>query len=137
MTEQYRDAYATDDRGAGWLFFSGTVLGIAGIMRIIDGLWAFGYEGELPARLQDGVIGSNLTTYGWLWVLVGIVLLASSVLLLTRNQLGRWVGLIAAAVAAISATAWMPYYPIWSMTYILMAMLVLYGLGRWGGKHPA
>ena len=37
-------------RGFGWLFFSGTVLGLAGLMRIVDSIWAFRYNGALPGQ---------------------------------------------------------------------------------------
>jgi hypothetical protein len=31
---------------------------------------------------------------------------------------GRWAGILAAAIAAISAIWWMPYYPVWAFTYM-------------------
>ena len=104
---------ATETRGAGWLFFAGTVLGIAGIMRLVDAIWAFRYNGVLPDNLKDGVLGDNLTTYGWIWLLVGFILIVSSFLILSGSQIARWVGYIASALAAISAMTWMQYYPIW------------------------
>src|SRR4051812_39205862 len=80
------------DEGVGWLLFAGTVLGLAGAMRIIDAFWAFSYHGAIPAGLQDGLLGSNLDNYGWLWLAVGIVLLASSFMVLIGSQFARWVG---------------------------------------------
>lgn len=32
---------------SGWLTFSAVVLVLAGIMRVIDAIWAFGYHGAL------------------------------------------------------------------------------------------
>ncbi len=128
------EIYQEDEKGFGWLFFSGTVLGLAGIMRIIDSIWAFTYKGALPENLKNGVLGDNLKNYAWLWLAVGVVLLASSFLVITRSQFARWVGIIAAAIAGISAITWMPYYPIWSLTYIGLAVLVFYGLSVYGGR---
>jgi hypothetical protein len=119
----------------GWLFFAGTVLGLAGVMRILDAIWAFGYGGALPDQLQDGILGSNLTTYAWTWLIVGIILILSSILILSRHQLARWVGIIAAALGALSAMTWMPYYPIWSLVYVGGAVLVLYALIVHGGRQ--
>jgi len=34
----------------------------------------------------------------------------------------------------ISAIWWMPYYPIWSLTYIAIGALVIYALAAYGGK---
>jgi hypothetical protein len=126
-----------DEKGFGWLFFAGTVLGLAGLMRIVDAIWAFRYNGALPDNLQDGVLSDNLTTYGWVWLGVGILLIFSSFMLLTRSQFARWIGFIAAAVLGLSAMTWMPYYPIWALTYVLIAVLVFYGLAAHGGRTPA
>jgi hypothetical protein len=131
------EVYPGDEPGSGWLFFAGTILGLAGIMRIFDSIWAFSYNGALPENLKDGVLGDNLTTYAWTWLIVGCVLIVSSVLLLTRSQFARWVGIIAAAIGGVSAMWWMPYYPIWSMVYVGLAVLVFYGLVAHGGREPA
>jgi uncharacterized Tic20 family protein len=128
------EIYRDDDKGFGWLFFSGSVLGLAGIMRIIDAIWAFSYKGAIPDNLKDGVLGDNIKTYAWVYLIVGVILLVSSFLVVTRNQFARWIGIIAAALAAISAITWMPYYPIWSLTYIALAVLVFYGLTAYGGR---
>jgi hypothetical protein len=128
--------FEDDQQDFGWLFFAGTVLGLAGLMRIVDALWAFGYKGSLPENLKDGVLGDNLKTYGWVWLGVGLLLIFSSFMLLARSQFARWIGLIAAAVMAISAMAWMPYYPVWAFTYVGIALLVLYGLAAHGGRVP-
>ena len=48
-------------KGAGWRFFAGTVLGIAGIMRFFDAIWAFRYNGALPDNLQDALFGGPWT----------------------------------------------------------------------------
>jgi hypothetical protein len=123
--------------GYGWLFFAGSVLGLAGLMRILDSVWAFRYKGDLPDRLQGGVLGDNLTTYAWLWLLVGVVLILSSFLILTRSQLARWVGFAAATIGGVSAVTWMPYYPVWSFTYIAIALLTFYALARYGSPNTA
>jgi len=35
---------------------------------------------------------------------------------------------------AVSAVAWMPYYPVWSLVYIVIAVLVFHALSRYGGR---
>ncbi|HEY3834847.1 MAG TPA: hypothetical protein VGO03_21340 [Acidimicrobiia bacterium] len=126
-------AYDTDE-GLGWLFFAATMLGIAGIMRIMDAIWAFHYHGALPDGLRDGTFGSDLKNYAWIWLGVGVVLIASSFLVMVRSQFARFVGFFAAAIAAITAVTWMPYYPIWALLYIGLAVLVFYALAAHGGR---
>ena len=96
-SELYRDELD----GSGWLFFAGTILGLAGFMRIIDSIWAFRYNGAIPDGLKDGVLGDNLNNYAWTWLIVGILLILSSFAVLTRSQFARWVGLFAAAIGGL------------------------------------
>ncbi len=134
MSARTTNVDAEADAGFGWLVFAGTILGLAGIMRIIDAIWAFRYNGALPENLQDGVLGSDLKNYGWTWLIVGIILVIASGLLLVRSQIARWVGYIAAAIGGISAVTWMPYYPIWSLMYVGLAVIVFYALIRYGAR---
>ena len=124
-----------EPRGEGWLFFAGSMLGLAGLMRIIDSIWAFAYNGALPNNLKDGLLGSNLNNYGWWWLIVGCVLILASFMVLTRSQFARWIGYFASTVAALSAMTWMPYYPIWALTYVGLAVLTFYALAKYGGRQ--
>ena len=123
------------EEGEGWRFFAGTVLGIAGIMRIFDAIWAFRYHGSVPDNLQNAIFGHSLKTYGWVYLIVGIVLIACSFGVMALSQLSRWIGIFAGAVMAISAVWWMPYYPVWSMTYVLIGVLLIYALAAHGRRH--
>jgi hypothetical protein len=121
-------------KGFGWLFFAGTILGIAGLMRFFDALWAFRYDGAIPDKLEGAVLGTSITTYAWVWLIVGIVLMVASFAVLRRSQLARWIGIIAGAMLIISAIWLIPYYPVWSFTYVLIGFLVIYALAAHGGR---
>ena len=123
-----------DRRGEGWLTFAAVVLGVAGIMRIFDAIWAFRYHGALPDNFEAAIFGHSLKTYGWIYLVVAAVLIVCAVLVLSGSQLARWVGVAAGAIIAISAVWWMPYYPIWLLTYIAIGALVIYALVVYGGN---
>ena len=112
--------------------FAAIALGVAGIMRIFDAIWAFRYHGVLPENLENAIFGHSLTTYGWVYLVVGIVLILCAFGVLARSQVSRWIGIFAGAVLSISAIWWMPYYPVWSLTYIGIGILVIYGLAAYG-----
>jgi hypothetical protein len=129
-------------RRSGWLTFSAVVLIIAGIMRVIDAIWAFGYHGSIPNGLRGALLGHSLTAYGWIWLIIGIILIAAGVLVLGPSnqpsaEISRWVGIVAASLAAISAIFVVPYYPVWSLIYIAIAIMVIYGLSARYGEQPA
>jgi len=134
MNMQFNENDRADEAGAGWLVFAGTVLGIAGIMRIFDAIWAFRYDGVVPDGLEGAVLGTSLTTYGWTFLIVGAVLIVASFGVLTRSQFARWIGITAGALLAITSFWWMPYYPVWSLAYVLTGFLVVYGLAAYGGR---
>lgn len=118
---------------SGWLTFSAVVLIIAGIMRVIDSIWAFGYHGALPDGLNGALLGHSLATYGWIWLVTGVILIIAGGLLFGPSdqpaaEVSRWVGIVAASLAAISAMFVVPYYPVWSLLYIVIAVMVIYGL---------
>jgi hypothetical protein len=123
------------DAGFGWVVFASIVLLVAGVMRIFDAIWAFRYNGALPQNLEDAIFGRSLNTYGWIYLIVAAILIAAGFLLLGGSQVGRWVGIFAGAIGAVSAIWWMPYYPVWSLAYIATGTLVIYALVAHGGPR--
>jgi hypothetical protein len=121
-----------EEQGTGWLTFSAVILVFAGMMKIFDSIWAFRAKGQL-ATLPNATLGSTVKNYGWFWLILGVLLIVAGFGVLKGSQSGRWFGIFAAAVAAIGTMAWMPFYPIWSLTYFIVAILVIYGLAAHGG----
>ena len=121
--------------GDGWVVFAAIVLGVAGIMRIFDAIWAFRYHGALPQQFEDAIFGHSLKTYGWVYLIVAIVLILCSIGVIARSQISRWIGIFAGAVLSISAIWWIPFYPVWSLVYIFVGIVVIYALGVYGGRE--
>jgi len=120
-------------RRSGWLTFSSVMLVLAGIMRVIDGIWAFGYHGAIPDGLQGALLGHSLSTYGWVWLVTGVILIAAGILVLGPSdrpsaEVSRWIGIIAAGLDAVAAIFVIPYYPVWALIDIAIAVMVIYGL---------
>ena len=124
-----------DNKGEGWMIFAAVALGVAGIMRIFDSIWAFRYHGAIPDDLQNALFGNSLNNYGWLWLIVGIILILCALGVMVRSQISRWIGIFAGAVAAISAIWWIPYYPVWSLVYIAIGIFVIYALAAYGSRE--
>ena len=59
------------ERGHGWIVFAAIVLGVAGVMRIFDAIWAFRYHGVVPQHLEDAILAPP-KTYGWVYLVVGV-----------------------------------------------------------------
>jgi hypothetical protein len=124
----------SEGRGVGMLAFSGILLVTMGIFRIFDGIWSISYHGSVPDNLQGGLFGTTLSTYGWVWVVIGILLILAGVGVFLRVQAARWFGVVAASVAAIAAVTWLPYYPVWALLYIYLAVIIIYALAVYGDR---
>jgi hypothetical protein len=128
-----------EERGAGWLTFSAIILVFAGIMRIFDSIWAFrakrGFDqlGVSSSDLPYATFGSSLKAYGVYFLIIGILLIAAGYGVLKKAQWARWFGIIAAAVSGIVAMSWMPYFDTWAFVYVVISILVIYGLSAYGG----
>jgi len=125
------------EQESGWLKFASIVLIFAGIMRVIDSIWAFRYKGALPENLDSGILGTNLKTYGVVYVVVGALLILTGIYVLMRRQFFRWVGVAAGIIGGLSGAVWLPYYPVWSLVYVGLAVLVVYALVTEGGREPS
>ena len=124
-----------NERGSGWTIFAGIALLVAGVMRIFDSIWAFRYHGVLPSNLEAAIFGHSLKTYGWVYLAVAIILILAGFGVMVQSQVSRWIGIFAAAILGISAIWWMPYYPIWSLTYIGICFFVIYALAAYGQRE--
>jgi hypothetical protein len=122
---------------SGWVVFAAIVIATAGVERIFVAIWAFRYDGAVPANLQGAIFGHSLTTYGWVWLAIAAVYFLGAWLVLDGSNAGRWFGIVVGAIGAVSAIWWMPYYPVWSLTYVVLGALVIYALAVHGGQREA
>jgi hypothetical protein len=120
-------------RGTGWIVFAGVVMIIAGANMFINGLWALNASKNVVAKFKDTLLfeDSNLDTWGWIYVIVGLVVLLAGICVFARMPWARWVGIIAASVQAIFAFFWIfsPYWPA-ALVIIAVDLLVIYALSN-------
>jgi hypothetical protein len=122
-------------RRANWLAFAAALLAVSGIFKIFDALWAFKYDDDVSAEVQTFIFERDLTSWGWVWLVVGIVLIAAGFAVVTGAEWARWVGIVAASLAAISFLPWIYYQPLWTILSVSLAMLVVYALVAYGGRQ--
>ena len=119
-------------RGFGWLAFAGYVLIIAGVFSMIDGIVALANASFFTANAH--YVFSDLRTWGWITLIVGIVETLAGFGIFTGSQVARWFGIIIASLSAIGQLMFAQAYPLWSLIIIAVDMLVIYGLAVYGGR---
>ena len=127
----YED-YADDDRGYGWVSFSGVLLLMLGTLNVIEGIAAIG-NAHFFATNTHFITGS-LKTWGWIVLCIGVLQLAVGLGVFVKNQFARWAGVVVLAANAIAQMLMIPAYPFWSLALFTLDILAIYGLVAYGRR---
>ena len=128
-------AYDEDsDRGYGWVMFAGVMLLLLGTVNFIEGIAAISNSHFFVANTH--FIAGSLNTWGWIVLIIGVIQWIVGMGVFVKNQLSRWVGVVALAANAIAQLLMMPAYPFWSLSIFALDILAIYGLLAYGKKIP-
>jgi hypothetical protein len=127
---EYR--YGDADSGEGWVLFAGTMLGLLGVLNLIDGIAAVSNSSFFVNDAK--FVLSGLNTWGWVIIVLGAVQVALSFGVYAKVKGLRWIGAGIAGLNAIAQLAIMPAYPFWSLALFTLDILVIYGLVAHGAK---
>ena len=119
--------------GAGWLMFAGIMVLIVAVLNIIYGIAAI--DGSKFFIEDEKFILSDLNTWGWIVLIIGVLQLFAGFSIWAGGEYGRWIGIITASVSAIGALLTIPGYPFWSLAIFAMDILIIYGLAAYGGQR--
>jgi hypothetical protein len=126
------EAEARRGRGTGWIVIAGVLMILAGGNMAINGLWALHASSQVEKTFGDTLLfsSSNLDVWGWIYLIVGAVVLIAGFMVFFRVAFGMWVGIIVAVVQAFFAFFWIfsPYWP-GALVIIALDLLVIYALG--------
>ena len=79
-------------------------------------------------------IVSELNTWGWILIVVGVVQGLTAVGVMFQTKGVRWVGVAIAALNAIAQMLFIAAYPLWSVGVFTLDILVIYGLVVHGAR---
>jgi hypothetical protein len=115
----------------GWTTFAGIMMIVGGGWWIISGLVAIVDEGFFVVT-EEYIFQFDATTWGWIHLLLGIVILLAGFYVFTAAVWARTVGVIVAVLWSLVAFAWMPWYPIWGIIFIAISVAVIWALTAHG-----
>jgi hypothetical protein len=126
-----------DSSWSGWIVFAGFVLLLVGAMDALPGLVAI-IKDEYVVATAKGLAIVDVTTWGWVTLLWGALLVLVGFGLLGGAGWARWLAIIGVGLNAIGQIAFMANYPqaypLWNILIVTLNILVLYALtARWQG----
>lgn len=119
----------------GGVTFAACVLTLVGAFEVVAGLTAI-VDDEFYVVVRDYAFDLDVTSWGWIHLVNGTVLLVFGIGLFARR---RWAGAGAVALAMLSGLVnfmAIPYYPVWSIVVIALCVWVIWSLTRPGAIHP-
>jgi amino acid transporter len=120
----------------GWVWFAGIMLITIGLMDVFQGLIAL-FNDTFAVAVEAGVLVVDLTTWGWIHVILGVVLILTGIGVLGGNMWARVVGVIVVIINLLAQLAVIGIYPWWAVIVIILDVLVIYALVVHGGEAAA
>ena len=126
-----RHAHRTPDDLYGGIVLAAMLLMLGGTLQLLQGIVALVDEGFYVLG-QEYMLELDLSTWGWVHVVWGAAVLALGAALLSGSGVARVLAVGFASVSILVNFAWLPYYPVWSLTVIAFNLFASWALvTRW------
>jgi hypothetical protein len=123
----------TTQEPSGWVIFAGVMMLLIGFLNFFYGLAAV-VNDDVVVVGGHGAIIADLTAWGWVTMILAVILVLTGGGLLTGAAWARWVGVFLVALNAIEQVWIFPAAPLWAFIVIILDVVILYYLtARWTG----
>ena len=139
-TSEARGYGAGDERASGWavgfVVFAAVMMMLAGGFQTIAGIAAI-FEDEFFVVGPNYVYDVDVTAWGWIHLILGVILFAAGAGVLSGATWARVVGITLASLSAFANFFFIPYYPFWSIVIIALDVAVIWALSVYGRREAA
>ncbi|HTY34605.1 DUF7144 family membrane protein [Mycobacterium sp.] len=111
-------------------FAAATVLWVAAVMTVFQGISALTHD-EVVLVWPDYLYEFNTTAWGWIHIVVGVLLAAVALGLFWTATWARIAAIVIAALSILSMFMWLPHSPIWSVVVIAFDLLAIWAVANW------
>ena len=119
---------------AGIGIFGGAGLLIVGLFQFLEGVSAAAKD-DVLVRTNDYVFQFDLTTWGWIHIVFGIIVAVVGGAILAGQGWAMVAGVVLAILSALMNFAWLPYYPFWAVVIIAFDVAVIWALSTMLGAR--
>jgi hypothetical protein len=115
------------EAAVGLTLFAATMMIMVGSFQAIQGIVALANDTFYVVG-QEWIFEFDVTAWGWIHLLMGILVATAGFFLLRGALWARIVGITAAGLSALVNFAWLPYYPVWSILIITLDVFIIWAL---------
>ena len=116
----------------GFILFAAIMMIMAGVFQALAGLVAI-FENEFYVPTRNYLFQFDATTWGWIHLLVGLLVAFAGWGLLSGRTWARVVGITVALVSATANFLFIPYYPFWALLLVALNIFVIWAVTAHGG----
>jgi hypothetical protein len=123
---------------AGWIGFAGIVMVILGAIAFFEGLIAL-LKDNYYVVTQSGFLVFDITAWGWIMLLWGIILACVGLALLGGASWARWTAIVLVSINVFSQLGFLGNTNdlLWMLTAMTLNIIVLFALTvRWHDSVP-
>lgn len=117
----------------GWIWFAGIMLIMLGAFGAIEGLIAL-FRDNYYVYSPDQILVLDLTGWGWLHLIAGVLAVVTGVALLSGLTWARPVAVVLVALDALANLAFIGVTPLWSAIAITLCVVVIWAIVVHGGE---
>jgi hypothetical protein len=117
----------------GWAYFASFMLILLGALQILAGLAGI-FHSTYYVVTQNHLLVFNFKTWGWIDLILGIVILIAGFELLRGAVWARVVAIFLAILSFVANMGFVNAYPVWSIVMMVVDALIIYALSVHGGE---
>jgi len=111
----------------GFAIVAAVMMMTIGVFHALTGLTAI-FRNEFYVVVADYAFQFDVTTWGWLHLVLGALVAAAGFFVLSGRVWARSVGVVLAALSLVTNFLFIPYYPVWSIVIIALDAAVIWAL---------
>lgn len=121
----------------GWVFFAGIIVILIGFFHAFEGLIGIFKDHYYLVTKNGLVISVSYTTWGWILLIFGVIVLLAGFGVMTGALWARIVGIIVAGISMIVNLAFFQALPLLAVVIIAMDVVIIYALTVHGRELKA
>ncbi|WP_068278969.1 DUF7144 family membrane protein [Aldersonia kunmingensis] len=103
---------------------------VVGLVSLLQGISAVA-EDEVFVVGIEYVYKFDLTTWGWIHIVVGVLVIIAGLGLFTGAAWARIAAVVFASLSIVANFLWIPYYPLWAILIIALDIVVIWAVTTW------
>jgi hypothetical protein len=119
--------YRRPSAWAGWIILAAVLMCLSGAFNIVTGLIAI-FTDDVYVNTPSSSVVLDVTAYGWVHVVWGLVIIATGLSLVRGHAWGRIVAVLVVGFNTITQLGELPSYPFYSLLIIVVDLLVLWAV---------